>query len=441
MTQPAPAGSVDKKILRAFTLQLVLISGVTVLGVLATNWIVQDLLSQEALTQEAEYFWSQYAQDPQFPLPNTANLQSYFRPSAQAPQASTRTFPPVPPELAALPVGFGRAQLGQASPLVYVSDHRSDNGARLYLVFAQAKVADLSFYFGLIPLVFVLMSIYLLAFLTYRSSHRAISPFLALANHLEAFTFRRGTHIELDGFRVAGNTEVNSLVDAVSHLAEGWEQALERERVFTRDAGHELRTPLAVFKGSIDLLEHTGERSDKDREALARMRKTAADMETLLNTLLLLAREPGEVTQESAQSLNAVVHGQVASVQSAIANRPVQVRVVESAQVEVAAPEQVLQILVGNLLRNAVNYTPAGEVELHICDAQLRVVDSGVGMSSEEVSHVFNAFFRGEQGRQSAPGHGLGLAIVKRITDRYGWTVRVSSEPNVGTEFTLNFAS
>ena len=86
------------------------------------------------------------------------------------------------------------------------------------------------------------------------------------------------------------------MIDAIDNFTERLDAYIERERIFTRDASHELRTPIAVFKGSLDLLQRQSERPEEDLRALARMRRTVEDMEGLIQTLLLLAR--GEELQQ-----------------------------------------------------------------------------------------------------------------------------------------------
>ncbi|MEM1435176.1 MAG: HAMP domain-containing sensor histidine kinase [Pseudomonadota bacterium] len=422
----------NTKILRAFAAQLVLVSLVTVLAVFVTNWIVQGILTREALISEAEYFWDRYRIDPNTPPPNTANLTGYMGSTSGA--GVDDGFVPSP--LLELGPGYGRVNQLEGQPLVHVSDVE---GQRLYLVFAVGQVSELAFYYGLLPLAIVLLLIYVLALLTYRASIDAISPMVRLANHLEAFDYSDSSKLNLEPLREPGNTEVNTLIDAVTHFAGRFEAAIEREKMFARDASHELRTPVAVFKGSLDLLQQNKDRPKYELDALARMRKTADNMQSLLQTLLLLAREEYPSTPEQPSSLNAVVKRERERLASLADAKGVRVRVDEQDQTFVPAPPEIIEILVNNLLRNAVNYSPEGSVDLIIEKGRLTVKDSGVGMSEDELARLFQAFYRGETGRATTAGHGLGLAIVKRIADGYGWRLDVRSELGVGTEFVVLF--
>lgn len=430
MAKSTTGQRINSKLLRAFALQLILVSLVTALGIFVTNWIVQDMLTEEALRGEADYFWSLYAKDPQMALPNTQNLTGYLR----APDRMDL----VPAALTDLQPGYGRVSTLPDTPLVYVSDFGE---ARLYLVFAVRQVTELAFYYGLLPLTLIMLVIYGLALSTYRASINAISPLVRLANHLEAFDYTQSAELNLESFREVGNSEVSTLIDAVSHFAGRFEAAIEREKVFARDASHELRTPLAVFKGSLDLLERNTDRPKHDMDALHRMRRTADNMQSLLQTLLILAREEYPEGSEAEADLNRVVRKEVERLEPLAEMRKVRVSIDEQTQSSVPAPAEMLEILINNLVRNAVNYSPGGEVVLVIEPHTLVVRDSGVGMSEQEQKQLFQAFFRGEGGRQRANGHGLGLAIVKRIADRYGWHLAVRSELGEGTEFRVRFSA
>lgn len=431
-----PTQRTNTKILRAFAAQLVLVSLVTVLAVFVTNWIVQGILTREALIAEAEHYWDRYRKDPAASLPNTANLSAYMRLISNDQATSVQAASQIPTPLLALETGYGRVTDMEGQPLVHVSDF---DGRRLYLVFAVGQVSELAFYYGLLPLAIVLLLIYVLAMLTYRASIDAISPMVRLANHLEAFDYRQSSELDLEPLREPGNTEVNTLIDAVSHFAGRFEVAIERERVFARDASHELRTPVAVFKGSLDLLEQNQDRPKYELDALRRMRKTADNMQSLLQTLLLLARDDYPTIPDEPASLNAVVRLEYDRISGLADAKGVRVSIDERAEVLVSAPAEIIEILINNLLRNAVNYSPGGTVELIVQPRQLTVRDSGVGITKDEQERLFQVFFRGEGGRATANGHGLGLAIVKRIADRYNWRLDVSSEPGVGTEFFVHF--
>jgi len=415
---------------RLFAIQIAVISLATLVGIYITQLIIEDLLTRQALNLESEHFWALYDDDPQHPLPDVANMRGYLT-TAAAPGG-------VPDGLAALEPGFGRAVVDNQSLLVHVSDHA---GQRLYLLFEVKRVSDLAFYLGVMPLSIVLLLMYLILFIVYRWSQRALSPIVQLAHRLETVDFNAAGRVELDlePLRSGMDDEVGAMIDAVEHFTERLNAAIERERIFTRDAGHELRTPVAVFKGSLDLLEHNGDRPEPDRQALTRMRKTVEDMESLLETLLLLAREEELATPAEPILVNGVVSSQLDTHRFLAERGGNQTKLREQAELRLRVPQKVLEIVLSNLIRNALSYTSQGEVTVTVTDHSVRVTDTGIGMNGAELANAFEPFYRAEPSRTVIKGHGLGLSIVRRLARQFGWTLQTESQPNEGTSVEVQF--
>ena len=419
------------KLGRVLVLQVALISAAVAAGIYVTYTIVQDSLINEALENEAAHFWSLYEQNPQQALPNTNNMLGYLAVGEQLQD--------VPEQFQDYGTGFlGRVPIGEDEPILYVSEY---GDARLFLIFASEDVSDLAFFFGIVPLSLALVLIYGLSFLTYRLSHRAISPIVQLADYLEQFPFEKASHPaqDLQQMRSLANAEVDVMIDAIDSFTERLDAFIERERIFTRDASHELRTPIAVFKGSLDLLQRQSERPQEDARALARMRRTVEDMEGLIQTLLLLARGE-EVEQPGVRlRLNDLIPELIDQVTPLATDRGIKLVLVESAELWVQAPDRVVQILIINLLRNGINYTPEGQVQVEIRRDAVAVKDTGIGMTSSELNQAFEPFYRSERGRTTSPGHGLGLSIVRRLVHQFHWRISVQSNVGEGTEVTINF--
>ena len=414
---------------RLFIAQVATIGIATVVGIYLTELVVEDMLTRRALTLEAEHFWRLAANDPDHALPHTANMRGYLAGASE----------PLPPGFENLRPGFGRLAVDGSDRLVHISER---GGERLYLVFDEAGVSDLAFYFGLLPLSIVLLLMYFLLFVAYRWSQRALSPIVRLARQLQTVDFEASGHValELGALRRSPNAEVATMVDALDQLAARIDAAIDRERVFTRDAGHELRTPVAVFKGSLDLLEAAPESRwrERDRQALKRMRRTVNDMETLLETLLLLAR--GEAaTVKDETSVNEVVAVQIDELRALADQRSNTVALHEAAELRVRAPVKVVQIVIGNLLRNALTYTANGTVDVTVAANAVKVADTGPGMSRPDLANAFEPFYRADASRGTSRGHGLGLSIVRRLSQQFGWQLAANSRLGEGTTMEVYF--
>lgn len=428
---PIKRVGVRAKLLRLFAIQAAIISVMIAAGIFIANQLVYGVIMREAINAEADHFWSKLAENPGHALPDVDNLRGYM--------AVNGDDSGVPEAIRGLaPTGFHDLKLGDKRTLVHVSER---DGRRLYLVFEADRVSDLAFYFGILPGTLVLILLYVMGFVTYTLSQRAISPIVRLANYLENFDFNTSNPPKLD-FSWLENTqdaEVLTMVDAVNHFSSRLASFIERERVFTRDAGHELRTPIAVLKGTLDLLESNGQRPEAERRALARMRRTVEDMETLLTTLLMLAREEEVASPSVDVNVNAVVLHQLDQLQAQAERAHNKLAIHEHAQLKVRAPTAVVDIVLGNLIRNAVNYTQNGSVDVSVERGRVRVSDTGVGMSRQELANAFEPFYRADESRGLTKGHGLGLSIVKRLANQFGWSVSVRSEPGVGTAIEVDF--
>ena len=420
-------GGIKAKLVRVFVLQILAISVATVLGVYAAAFVVEQVLVREALNGEADHFWSHYEKDSSFPLPNTNNLRGYFAKGGRN---------DVPEWLEGVQPGFARHLTpGGREPVVHVSER---DGKRLILVFDEMQVSSLAFYFGIAPLTGVLLLIYVLTWVGYVLSRRAVSTMVRLADAVRSFDFQEGNFdaFRLDEFGDTSDPEVLALMNALEQFSNRLERFVARERNFTRNASHELRTPLAVIKGNLELLQKFPELPKRD-EVVERMARTVRDMESLVETLLILARESESKLAWSSVVLNDLVFEQFDQVQRALNKPEINTSMTADCLLETEAPERVLGIIFHNLLRNAMTFTDSGEVSVHIDEHSVVIRDTGCGMSEADLERAFEPFYRAHD--RSNEGYGLGLAIVSRLCRRFGWPLEVDSELGAGTVFRVNF--
>jgi len=419
---------VQSRLLRVFLLQLILISIVTVIGVVSASLIVERLLVNKALHGEAEYFWSNRADKSQFPLPETLNLTSFL---------SSDLNRSVPLSFQKLEPGQHRVDDNQERQIVHVSER---NGERLYLLFSGGMVSNLAFYFGVLPLILVLLTMYGFAFLTYLLSKRAVSPITRLAGVIEGFDFntREANELNLASLDKSSTSETEILAKALNHFVQRSSASIERERNFTRFASHELRTPVAVIQGSVSSLELLDLEGAPAR-AVQRIKRTSRQMGDLLNTLLILGRE--ETDSESCQAINVndLADTLLAQLSEVHSDKRNQVKIEHHQQLFVKAPESVLSIVLGNILGNAFSYTRDGEIRISIDEKTIVIADTGLGMNKQSLDKAFEPFFRANS--EDAPQHhqGLGLAIVKHSCRNYGWEISLDSAIGIGTRAVIAF--
>jgi signal transduction histidine kinase len=423
---PDGRNRVQSRLLSVFILQLLFISIVTIVSVYAASFIAERLLVNRALRGEADYYWTRRMELDSVALPDTLNLTAYL---------SSDNNKPVPTGLVNLSPGQHRLQKNNQHQIVHVSEQ---NGETLYLLFEDGAVSNLAFYFGILPLLLVLLTMYALAYVTYLLSKRAVSPISRLANVIENFDFnsRDATELNLTGVEGSESSETQILVEALNHFVERSRASIERERNFTRYASHELRTPLAVIQGSVSSLELLHLDGPSGR-AVARIKRTSKHMGDLINTLLLLAREQKNTDTDHATQINELIDQLVRQQRELHSNEALDTRVAHNNSLTVNAPESVLAIVLGNIIANAFSYTHKGTITVTVSGQSVVVEDSGIGMNTDQQRRAFEPFYRASAGQSEHQG--LGLAIVSQTCSNYGWEIEVSSKPGKGSSFTIHF--
>jgi signal transduction histidine kinase len=429
----APRVGLRRTIWVAFLLQATAIAVAAVLGVYGASLVVKRVLIQQALKEEAAHLWQRLERDPAAEVPDTANLVGHLLTVGADRRA-------LPADLRDLSPGFHVLPREKGGALVEVEER---NGHRLYLLFKPEKVDAIAFWFAVAPLTAVMLLVFMLAWASYRVSRRAVTPVIWLAEQVKRW---HPDHPEVDAIRDDAlpphtGQEARALAAALHDFGARLNRFVERERNFTRDASHELRTPLTVMRVATDMIVAEPGLSPMAQRALKRVQTANRDMEALVESFLILAREGDTGLPGEHFPVSDVVRDEVDKVRPMLAGKPVELRVVQDADFELHAPSTVLAVMLGNLLRNASRYTDAGHVTVRVEDGRIEIADTGIGMEPEELARAFEPFYRGAGGQTGGRevGQGIGLTIVQRLADRYGWPVRIESEPGRGTRAEIRF--
>ncbi|MBI2860222.1 MAG: HAMP domain-containing protein [Chloroflexi bacterium] len=254
----------------------------------------------------------------------------------------------------------------------------------------------------------------------------------------------RGIESSSDLGRRVGYTgpadEIGELATTFDRLIEHLDRAFQSQKYFVADASHELRGPLTVIRGNLDLLKRNISQADR-RESLRAIEQEMHRMVKIVDDLLVLAEVDSGKSDMHPVNLMDIVEQEVKRA-GAVAGGP-QVRVGRLEDLVVSGDAHKLRQLLANLVDNAVRYTPAsGAVTLSLYRekdlACLEVADTGIGIAAEHLPHIFERFYRADKARSRASGGtGLGLAIVRGIVLQHGGNVAVASEPGRGSTFTV----
>lgn len=277
----------------------------------------------------------------------------------------------------------------------------------------------------------ILVSALLAAVLGRITAGRVIKPVTALSEAV------RTSALGQDSPLLARNDELGVLARAFAERTTELERVLVRERLFTGDVSHELRTPLTIILGAAEVLSaQLGERVDL-RPSVDRIHRTAMDTGDRVAALLMLSRSP-EALDTPQLALRPLLEREIERSRPHVAGKAVQLTVDEpDGEVWVYAHPQLAGMAIGNLLRNACQYTQQGVVAVRLTPGSLVVEDTGPGLPADVRSHLFERVMRTTDDRRS--GVGFGLAIVKRIADHLRWDLRVEDRPGGGTRFVLGF--
>jgi heavy metal sensor kinase len=243
----------------------------------------------------------------------------------------------------------------------------------------------------------------------------------------------------------AANEELMMLADSFNELLSRLDRSFETMRRFVADASHELRTPIAVIRGEADVaLDHERDPAEY-RESLAVVQDEARRLTRLIDDLLNLARaDAGHVNLHVEEFyVNDLLAECCRSIQAKASAKKINLECRCPEDVAYRGDQELIRRLVLNLIENAIRYTPEGgrvqlDVEDSARDLRIQVADTGIGIPPEIATHVFERFYRGDQARsRQNGGFGLGLSIVKWIAESHHGSVELTSEPGLGSTFTV----
>ena len=224
------------------------------------------------------------------------------------------------------------------------------------------------------------------------------------------------------------------------------EQSIERTRRFMADAAHQLRTPITILRTRAEVAAAQPRDATSDAATFQAIERETARAGEIVGELLTLARaDAGErPTVRDMLYLDDAAAGAVDAARTLAERKQVRLEVGAFEEAKVVGDPALLRQLLLIVLDNAVKFTPAGgrvrlDVSAHNGRAAVVVTDTGVGIPSADLPHVFERFYRGDAAGREPEGAGLGLAIARWIADIHGAQIEIASEPGVGTRVTLAF--
>ena len=242
-----------------------------------------------------------------------------------------------------------------------------------------------------------------------------------------------------------GSDELSGLANTFDNMLDKLEQTYEREKQFTSDASHELRTPVAVIVSECEYMLDCAKKVDEYRDCAVSVKKQADKMSKLISELLMISRMDRNSKLSEYEQVNlSEMLGFVCDEQQEIQTKDIRLEKNISDNVYAVCDKLLIMRLFINLISNAYQYTDDGGtiiVSLSGDDKQIvfSVEDNGIGISQKDITEIWERFYQVDVSRNDKDGSGIGigLSMVKQIARLHGGKVDVQSELGKGSKFTF----
>ena len=279
----------------------------------------------------------------------------------------------------------------------------------------------------------VILSLLIAALFSHLSSKQIIKPLLDLKQAVETDhqNLTELTHLP---------SEVGVLARAIDEKNNTLEQYLKREQLFTGDVSHELRSPLTIIMGASEVLASQLEDNSHLREFANRISTTAKETSEIISALLLLSRAPEQLDTPQT-SINTIAMSEVSRLQYLLRHKSVSCKVVADKEYVAHVRPELLKMALGNLIKNAFQYTDQGEVIVTIDAEKITVTDTGLGIPEVMMPLLYERFERLNDRNTSdqVEGSGLGLSIVQRIMTHMDWKLIHQANATGGSTFSIYY--
>ncbi|PNH98017.1 sensor histidine kinase [Vibrio diazotrophicus] len=310
------------------------------------------------------------------------------------------------------------------SRMVFFSYYYKDGSRKPVILLSDINQIEFgkneTLFSGLIVVTSVAGLLLIFGGLLLRLSQRLIEP---INNLTQQLTEHSGNAAHVFEIPSGGASEFKILADELNQYRHEIHSLIKREQAFARYASHELRTPLTIVKGASKLLERNAS-DDFQKRQIVRINEATAQMSTMVDALLGLVRyerseEEAVVREVSKTELETIIELNSAQAK----DKDINIALVFHQMPQLKAAPAVLNMVVGNLLRNAIAATHQGEITLEVSADYLCVRDNGPGLNQAK----------------NQDGHGLGLLIVEDLCRRYHWHFSIKNRPTTGCEALISF--
>jgi len=289
--------------------------------------------------------------------------------------------------------------------------------------------------FRSISIIIVTIFVLLGTIASYLISGHVLKPINSLANKIEDIDANNlSTLIELP----KSNDEVSSLTHSFNSMLGKLSRSFESQKLFAQNAAHELKTPLAALRASIEVLELEDKPAiDEYKEVVGIVKTGTENLIELVEGLLSIS----SVTDEMKWcdfSIKSAVRSIIDELRDDISEKNLTVDI--SGECRMRGDKTLFTRALFNLVHNAIRYNvQGGTVKIALAENSIIIEDGGVGIPSDSLRHIFEPFYCVDKSRsKKLGGHGLGLAITKNIVEKHNMEIAILSEVGAGTKIILS---
>ncbi|KPU44768.1 signal transduction histidine-protein kinase ArlS [Oxobacter pfennigii] len=274
-----------------------------------------------------------------------------------------------------------------------------------------------------------------------RASIKALKPIETMTKTVENITINElGIRLDIRG----SQDELKDLAKTFNNMLDRIQRSYEQQNQFVSDASHELRTPISVIQGYINLLDRWG-KDDKNilEESISAIKSESENMKSLIEKLLFLARSDKNTQKIEKEEfyINELIDEIIK--ESRLIDDTHEIKSERNDTVTITADRKLLKEALRVFTDNSIKYTPqGGEIKINsgLQNSKLliSIEDNGIGISKEDLPHIFDRFYRVDKSRtKETGGTGLGLAIAKWIIQKHNGQISVQSTVNKGTKIEI----
>ncbi|WP_204599143.1 HAMP domain-containing sensor histidine kinase [Clostridium pascui] len=274
-----------------------------------------------------------------------------------------------------------------------------------------------------------------------RASRKTLKPIEIMTNTVKNITIKAlDTRLNIRG----SQDELKDLARTFNTMLDRIQESYEQQNQFVSDASHELRTPISVIQGYVNMLDRWG-KDDKSvlEESISAIKTESESMKLLIEKLLFLAR--GDKNTQKVEKVEFYLNELIDEIvkETKLIDNTHEIKSEKNDLAKINADYKMIKEALRVFIDNSIKYTPEGGLIKVNCILQdnevlISVEDTGLGISKEDLPHIFDRFYRADKSRtKRTGGTGLGLSIAKWIIFNHNGRITVESRINVGTKISI----